>query len=128
MMHPDPSIEPLWRSLSELIFDALAIRLKAEEVGDARVSINFCFTDIGEDWILGLQHGALHSVRGQLDPAADATITMTRAALLGIIGGDTTFVDAITSGTVTLEGNPDALRAIFAHLDTFAAGFAIIEP
>ena len=112
----------------ELIFDALAIRLKAEEVSGERASVNFRFTDINEDWILGLQHSVLRTVKGRLDPSADATFTMTRLMLLSILGGTATFVDAITTGDVIVEGDATSLVKIFGHLDTFSTGFAIIEP
>ena len=112
----------------ELIFDSLAIRLKAEEVSGERAVINFRFTDIEEDWILGLQNSVLRSVKGRLDPAADATLTLTRLTLLSVIGGDATFVEAIQNGEITIDGDGSALLKIFGHLDTFMTGFAIVEP
>ncbi len=112
----------------ELIFDSLAIRLKSEEVSGESAVINFRFTDIGEDWILGLQNCVLRSVKGRLDPNANVTLTLTRLTLLSVIGGDTTFLDAIQKGDITIEGDGAALLKIFGHLDTFQTGFAIVEP
>jgi alkyl sulfatase BDS1-like metallo-beta-lactamase superfamily hydrolase len=48
--------------------------------------------------------------------------------LLEIIAQVTTFVDELTAGTVTIEGDAAALLNIFGNLDTFATGFAIVEP
>ena len=93
-----------------------------------RAIINFRFTDIEEDWILGLQNSVLRSVKGRLDPAADATLTLTRLTLLSVIGGDATFVEAIQNGEITIDGDGSALLKIFGHLDTFMTGFAIVEP
>jgi alkyl sulfatase BDS1-like metallo-beta-lactamase superfamily hydrolase len=112
----------------ELIFDSLAIRLKAEEVSGRRVVVNWRFTDIGDEWVLGLENCALHAVRGRIDPAADVTVTLSRMTLIAIVGGDTTFVDAVSAGDVMIDGNGAALLEIFGHLDTFVGGFAIVEP
>jgi alkyl sulfatase BDS1-like metallo-beta-lactamase superfamily hydrolase len=112
----------------EFIFDAMAIRLKSEEVVGLRALLNFRFTDIGEEWILGLDNCAVRSRKGRLDSAADCTLTMTRETMLGIVGGTKTFIESIGSGEITLEGNGMALANIFGHLDTFMGGFPIVEP
>jgi alkyl sulfatase BDS1-like metallo-beta-lactamase superfamily hydrolase len=37
-------------------------------------------------------------------------------------------MDELTAGTATIEGDAAALLNIFGNLDTFATGFAIVEP
>jgi alkyl sulfatase BDS1-like metallo-beta-lactamase superfamily hydrolase len=37
-------------------------------------------------------------------------------------------MDELAAGTVTIEGDAAALLSIFGNLDTFATGFAIVEP
>jgi alkyl sulfatase BDS1-like metallo-beta-lactamase superfamily hydrolase len=119
----------LLRALTiELIFDSIAIRLRSEEVGGKDVTINWRFSDIGEEWVLGLRHRALHAVRGRNDDAARATVTMTRAALIDVVAGESTFADLVGRGEVSVGGDPTALSEIFGHLDTFAGGFPIVEP
>ena len=112
----------------EQAFEAIAVRLKSEDVGGMSVLINWHFTDVDEHWILGLNNRALHSISGRLDPQADATVTLSRTIFLAVIGGATTFVDAIVAGDIQFGGDPDALRSIFGNLDTFASGFSIVEP
>ena len=56
------------------------------------------------------------------------TVTMTRALLLAIVAQDTTFVDEIGKGTITLVGDGSALLAIFGNLEETTAGFPIVEP
>jgi alkyl sulfatase BDS1-like metallo-beta-lactamase superfamily hydrolase len=134
LRHGSPPARPVARrgllqALSiELIFEALAVRLKSEEVVGERTTINFRFTDISEDWILGLNHCVLHTIKGRHDSGAAATITMTRASLLSIMSGDLTFVAGLTSGEISFEGDVQSLSKIFGHLDTFQSGFNIIEP
>lgn len=112
----------------EQVFDLMAVRLKSEDVGGSSLRINWTFTDIDERWILGLEHRALHHVKGRHDSGAAATLTMTRATLLAVMIQDTTFMDEIAAGRITIEGDATALLAIFGHLDTFDGAFAIVEP
>ena len=130
--HPKPRPAAGFGLLSaltiDLLFDAIAIRLKAEEVQGESAIINFRFSDIGEDWVLGLQNSVLRSSRGRLAADADVTLDMTRTLLLDIVGGQQKFVDAISSGAVTVDGDASALLKIFGHLDTFSFGFPMVEP
>jgi alkyl sulfatase BDS1-like metallo-beta-lactamase superfamily hydrolase len=102
--------------------------LKSEEVIGLSALINFRFTDIGEDWILGLDNCAVRSRKGRLDPTANCTLTMTRETMLGVVSGTKTFVESIGAGEIMLEGNGTVLANIFGHLDTFMGGFPIVEP
>ncbi|MFN3218009.1 MAG: alkyl/aryl-sulfatase [Acidimicrobiales bacterium] len=112
----------------EQIFDAIGVRLKADEVGGVDVRINWRFTDIGEDHVLGLANRALHHVPGRHDPDAAATVTLTKALLADVMGGARNFAEATAAGDIDLDGDPAALLEIFGHLDAFTASFAIIEP
>jgi alkyl sulfatase BDS1-like metallo-beta-lactamase superfamily hydrolase len=129
-----PPARPITRSglvaalTIEQAFDAIAIRLRAEAVGGISVAINFTFSDSDERWLLGLSNRTLYSVKGRHEPRAAATVTLTRARLLAIIGGEVTIADAIRAGDVKIAGDGAALGAIFGNLDTFQSGFAIVEP
>ncbi len=112
----------------EFIFDALAVRLKAEEVSGISMRTNWVFPDVDEQWIVGLSNRALHTVPNASDPNAVVTVTIDRSTLLEIITAETTFVDAAGAGRVTFDGDPLVLTAIFGHLDVFTTGFAIVEP
>ena len=112
----------------EQAFDAMGVRLKSEELGGVRATINWRFTDIGEEWVLGLSNRALHTVGGRLAGDADVTVTTTRRALLDVLSGETTVADGVAAGVIALEGDSEALRSVFGHLDTFASSFAVVEP
>jgi alkyl sulfatase BDS1-like metallo-beta-lactamase superfamily hydrolase len=133
---PPPSRDIRRRGLVDALtveqcFDAIAVRLRAEAVVGVRAITNWRFPDLpeaGRDWILGLENGALHTVAGRHDPAAGATVTVSRATFGAILAGATTVADTMAAGELTIDGDPAALLAIFANLDTFQSGFAIVEP
>ncbi len=110
------------------IFDSMAVRLKAEEVAGVSVCINFDVTDVGEQWVLGLSHRALHAVPGRHDDAAPVTFTLTKPVLLAVAEGVRSFADAVGAGDAEADGDVAAAGAIFDHLDVFMTNFALVEP
>lgn len=117
----------------DMIFDALAIRLKAEEVAGERVISNWQFTDLDDgagsgSWVLALENQAIHYVHGRHADNAAVTVTLTKSDFVQITGGAMTFIDAVTEGKVQLDGDPSVLVTIFGNLDAFETGFPIVEP
>ena len=70
----------------------------------------------------------MYSIQGRHDEGASATVTISRALLLEVIAQVTTFVDELAAGRTVIDGDASALMTIFGNLDTFATGFAIVEP
>ncbi|MFZ9984547.1 MAG: alkyl/aryl-sulfatase [Ilumatobacteraceae bacterium] len=116
----------------EQVFDAIAVRVKAELVGGVNAVVNWTFTDMAgtpdERWVLGLSNRTLFATQGRHDPHAAVTVTITRELLLAIVAQDTTFMDEIGKGSITLDGDGAALLSIFGNLEEVVAGFAIVEP
>ena len=112
----------------EQMFDTIAVRLKSEDVGGVKVTVNWHFTDIDERWVLELSHRTLHATPNKVAQSADATVTIARTLMLGIMNQETTFVDELQAGTVSIDGDATALLTIFGNLDLFLPGFAIVEP
>jgi len=110
------------------LFALVAMRLKADEVGGVKVNINLAFTDIDQQWTLGLSHRAVHYRADRQLPDPDLTVITTRETLSQIVAGETTIATAVEAGQLTPEGDLGALHAIIDHLDTFLGGFPIIEP
>ena len=112
----------------EQLFDSLSVRVKSEELGGVSLCVNWHFTDIDEKWILGISNRTLYATPGRHEKSAAATITLTRLTMLDVVTQATTFVDQITEGTITIDGDASALLQIFGKLDTITTGFAIVEP
>jgi alkyl sulfatase BDS1-like metallo-beta-lactamase superfamily hydrolase len=115
----------------EQLLDAAAVRLIAEDVGGVDVTVNLALVDVGEvsgdTWKVSLSNRAMSASPGCIE-TADATATLDRGVLVEIGAAELTIGDAIETGRVTVDGDADAVRAVFGHLDTFMSMFPIVEP
>ena len=110
----------------EMLFDLVGIRLDDAAVAGQAATINWRFTDIDEDHVLGLDHCALHHRPGRRSADADATIATTKARLADLLRGDID-VDALLADS-TIDGDDGPIRRIFGTLDAFSGVFGIVEP
>lgn len=112
----------------DLAFDFLGVRLNATKAEGKKIVINWTFTDLNETYVMNLENSALTHTSGKLDPNADASVTLTRAALDAITLKQRTFLGSVLTGDVSVGGNPLKLRELFGMLDDFSPGFEIVEP
>lgn len=112
----------------DLAFDFLGVRLNAAKAEGKTIVINWTFTDLNETYVMNLENSALTHTSGKLSDKADASVTLTRAALDAITLKQKTFAESVAAGAVSLGGNPLKLRELFGMLDEFSTGFEIVEP
>ena len=112
----------------DLFFNYLGVRLNGEKAAETHITLNFAFTDTNEQVAVRLSNGALTHTLGQTDDAADARITMTRAALDRFILGQTTLDAEAASGEINIDPDTKPLDELLGLLDTFEGWFNIIEP
>jgi alkyl sulfatase BDS1-like metallo-beta-lactamase superfamily hydrolase len=112
----------------EQIFDTVSVRLKSEAVGDQAAIVNWTFTDVNEQWVLGLSNRTLYAVPRRHDDGATVSVTTSRTEFIRVMLQEATFMDQITAGNITLDGDPSALLTIFGNIDAFEPGFNIVEP
>ncbi len=111
-----------------LLFDAMGVRLDGPGAAEQRIVLNWDFTDTGEQWVVTVEHGALSTVQGRLDPAAQATLTLERAALDRVLLGESDVMAELTAGTIVVGGDGMALGAFLGLLDQGDPRFAIVTP
>jgi alkyl sulfatase BDS1-like metallo-beta-lactamase superfamily hydrolase len=70
-------------------FDSLAISVNGPDAWDLELSLNVTFTDIDTNYRLTLRNGVLIHVARPADDTADATLTVTKGRMLGLLAGDT---------------------------------------
>jgi alkyl sulfatase BDS1-like metallo-beta-lactamase superfamily hydrolase len=112
----------------DLFFNYLGVRLNGAKAGGAHLALNWVFTDTGEKVALLLSNGALSHVIGRTHEIADATVTLTRAALNRFILGESSLDDEAKSGDITVEPELGPLDQLLGLLDEFSLWFNIIEP
>ena len=106
----------------EQLFDSLAIRIDGPRAAAEALVIEWQFTDSGTTLRLTLSNGALIQTENPRTRAtADLTITLTKAQLLGLLGG---------RGLAGIEhtGDPATLGRLLALLETADASFSIVTP
>ncbi|MDW3216792.1 MAG: alkyl sulfatase dimerization domain-containing protein [Ilumatobacteraceae bacterium] len=109
------------------LMDATAVRLKAEEVGGVRVSVNLRFTDVDEEWRTRISNRTMQTAPGFAD-GADATVELDREVIIRIATGESTAAEQVETGRATVTGDHAAFTVLFEHLDVFMSMFPIVEP
>ncbi len=132
---PGPAQGNLTRALDLLravplaqLFDSMATRLDGEKAADDDSVINFVFSDLGETHVLWIENSVLHHRKGESDPAADATVTMTHDFLLRLVTRQIGVRDALFSEDFTIDGSRTTLVSFFGLLDQPDERFPIVTP
>jgi len=112
----------------ERVWDAIGVRLDGPRAGDSRIVIAWEFTDPVELWTVRVENGALSATPGQLDPEAQAKVTLTRAALDAIVLKEGDLGELFATGAIVIEGDPVKLGELFGLLDEGDPDFAIVTP
>jgi alkyl sulfatase BDS1-like metallo-beta-lactamase superfamily hydrolase len=113
---------------TEMLFNLLGVQLNGPKADGKHVVINWNFTDAKTSFVLTLQHSVLTYVANKQDAAADASLTLTRDALDGIMLRRVTFPEAVQSGQIKVAGQAERVADLFALFDTFNPNFEIVEP
>jgi alkyl sulfatase BDS1-like metallo-beta-lactamase superfamily hydrolase len=111
----------------EMVFDSLGVRLDGPRADAAPLSIGWSFPDIGEQWTLRVEHGALNCWPA-LDDDVDAVASMSRETLIAAVTGAIAIPAAVEDGSIALEGDGAALDRLFGLLEEPDRAFSIIEP
>src|SRR5262249_51222880 len=105
---------------TDMIFDALAVRLNGPKADGKVIRLNYVLSDTNESVLVVVENGVLHHWMGTSSPQADATVKLTRPVPNQIIGGGAPFDERLAGGDVKVEGRSGAvgefppLRADFA--------------
>jgi alkyl sulfatase BDS1-like metallo-beta-lactamase superfamily hydrolase len=110
-----------------LILDFLAIRLRHPDATELSATVRLVLPDVDERHVLELSNGVLNHRAGGDGRPVDATVTLPRAQLNALLGGEDPAA-MLTAGEVTVEGDPSALRTMFGLLDDFPFWFDIVTP
>jgi alkyl sulfatase BDS1-like metallo-beta-lactamase superfamily hydrolase len=98
------------------IISGLRYRVKAEDVGEDHLIVNYQLTDTGEKVSAELRNGVL-VVKPELNPQAHASLTMARATFNQLVKKELEPLAAIKAGVIEFEGNPLKLSAFGKAFD-----------
>jgi linear primary-alkylsulfatase len=112
----------------DLFFDYLGVRINGEKAEGRRIVINWVFTDLARRYVANLENSALTCLVDRRSDGADATVTLERAVLNGLVLRELTWADAVERGVVRVEGDAAKVAELFALLDDFSLMFEVLEP
>ncbi|MGW6273745.1 alkyl/aryl-sulfatase [Streptomyces sp. NPDC055060] len=108
-------------SVDQLI-DSVAVRVNGPKAWDLVVRMDWSLPALGRVWHLTLRHGVLtYRSDAKRDPGAGVTLTMTKAQLLGMLGGK-------GLGGIVVEGDASLLARLLGVVDKPDPDFAIVTP
>jgi alkyl sulfatase BDS1-like metallo-beta-lactamase superfamily hydrolase len=111
-----------------MFFDYLAIRVNGPKAGDLALRLDWLMEGEAQPHRLTLSHGALSHGPGSHGARAQAVVRCDRAALAAILAAGKSFAQALDENLLRVEGDRQAVAALFATLDAFAPMFNILEP
>ena len=112
----------------ELFFDYLGVRLDGDKAEGRRIVINWVFSDLDRRYVMNLENCALTCLADQPSDAADATVTLERAALNRLVLREVAFADAVGQGLARIDGDAAKVADFFGLLDDFSLMFEVMEP
>jgi len=121
------SVDMVRAMTPDMFFDYLSIRLDSEKAVGHDLTLNWTFEDQNKDFNLTLRNGVL-THRNGLNPAADASVSLSKATLEQISLKQLDFPTAIQKGLIKLQGNGKKLGELLGSLDSFSPQFNIVTP
>ena len=106
---------------AEHLFDIIGVRFDPSRFTRGPLVLNYHFTDLGEDHVLGVGRSAIHHRAGAVDDGAVASIRIDRATFSEALA------DAAALDGAAIVGDRDVVTELFASLTVFDTA-ALIEP
>ena len=112
-----------------MLLDAMSVRLVPARALGAPFTIALVIPDTKERHFVTIANGVMLHEEG-VDAAADATLTVPRLGLLGMIGGRVKPVELMQAGMLKIEGDPAALQRFVGLFEPVAVGdaFPLMTP
>ncbi|WP_066731373.1 alkyl/aryl-sulfatase [Cupriavidus sp. D384] len=117
------------RAMSDtMLLDLLAVRLNSDRSVGHDMRINWVQPDTGKQYALSVENAVFLYKAGRTYANAQATLTASRAVLIGTLLGQTTLQAAVQAGQARIDGDPAALQVWLGMLDQFDPKFDLVTP
>lgn len=120
--------EVLGAATTAMILDVAAVRLDPAKAEGHAFTLNIELTDRNERLVVSLANCVLVHEEGVTEPAADATIRLTRPEFLMTLFGAAPASALIASGAIKVEGTPGLYEALAGMIEAPTANFNIVIP
>ncbi|MFW0793562.1 alkyl sulfatase dimerization domain-containing protein [Gordonia sp. CPCC 205515] len=111
------------------LFDAVSLRVDGPASWDAHITLDWKITDEDRHHRTELRNGVLiHFDVPDGAAAADATFTLTKPVLMGILLAGLDVPQAISDGSISADGDVGKFGELAGHLDNPDPDFAIVTP
>lgn len=100
----------------EDLLDLMAVHIDVDKIDDLSVKLNIIVADTGEKFATELAHSNFSYISTTPLPQADATLTVNKAPLIGLVAGTLKLDALINNGTASIEGKTPAAQALFDAL------------
>jgi alkyl sulfatase BDS1-like metallo-beta-lactamase superfamily hydrolase len=112
----------------DLLLDFVAVHLNGPKAADADLRLHLRFTDQDDaTWTLWIRRGVLNARRGA-SGRPRLSLAGPKAALAAALLQPSTADRLVRAGTLTLDGDEQALHTLAALLDDFDPNFPIVTP
>lgn len=108
------------------LLDTMSVRILPDKAAGTPFTIAFVIPDAKERHLVTIGNGVM--VHELADDAADATLTIPRPALLGLIGGAVKAPELLANGTLTIAGDFTALQRFMTLFDKPRENFPLVTP
>jgi len=112
----------------DLLFDYFAMTLNGPKAEGKEITINWTFTDTGEDYVLFLKNSALNHTANKHHENADATVTLKRSTLNEVMAGTKNMKIAVLDREIKIKGKDKTVHDLFDLMDKFDFWFNIVTP
>jgi len=110
------------------LFDSIAVRIDGPKAWNEHLVVTWVITDTGETHLTELRNGSLNHRTVASPPASQATFTLTRPTLIGLISGAVELPAAIADGSIGVVGDASVLGQLLGLVAAVDPAFAIITP
>ncbi|MEZ5177650.1 MAG: alkyl sulfatase dimerization domain-containing protein [Acidimicrobiales bacterium] len=107
---------------TEMLFDAIAVRLVPDRLAGLSGAINWTIADRGERHVAGISNRTLFHTAGRHADDALATVTCPSADLIRLADGQ------LDPDSLVVDGDRTVVDALVAAVDTFDRIFPIVTP
>lgn len=122
------SPDVLSATTTPMLLDFVAVRINPDKAAGLAIKINVDVTDRDERHLLSIENGVLIHETGIVDPAAGATLRLTRLNLLMTLFAGVPVNSLLSSGDIVVEGDVALYEALVGLIDPVVSNFPIVTP